>query len=126
VKLRISVEGKSYEVDVEVVEEHTAGPVLAVPARPLPAPAPPAQSAPPQQPASAPGSDRVCRSPIAGVITSILAAPGQSVSENDALMIVEAMKMETKIASPMAGVVKSVPVSNGDGVKVGQVLVEFE
>jgi biotin carboxyl carrier protein len=38
----------------------------------------------------------------------------------------EAMKMETNIASPIAGTIKTIRVSPGDAVKAGQVLVEFE
>jgi biotin carboxyl carrier protein len=41
-------------------------------------------------------------------------------------MVLEAMKMETSVTSPIAGKVKSVNVEKGDGVKVRQVLVEFE
>ena len=41
-------------------------------------------------------------------------------------MVLEAMKMETNITAPVAGKVKQVTVAQGDGVKVNQVLVEFE
>jgi methylmalonyl-CoA carboxyltransferase small subunit len=53
-------------------------------------------------------------------------APGDTVAVNQVLLVMEAMKMETNVASPLAGKVKTIRVSPGDAVKAGQVLVEFE
>jgi biotin carboxyl carrier protein len=69
--------------------------------------------------------DHICRSPIAGVITSVTAVPGQKVVKGDAVATIEAMKMETKIGAPISGVVKSVHVAPGDDVRSDQVLVEL-
>jgi oxaloacetate decarboxylase alpha subunit len=41
-------------------------------------------------------------------------------------MVLEAMKMETNITAPRAGIVRNVRVAQGDSVKVGEVVVEFE
>jgi methylmalonyl-CoA carboxyltransferase 1.3S subunit len=135
VKLTIGIDGKQYEVDVEVPEQEIAAP------RPYPAYLPPSAptatrlpSPTPQASAAAPKSDggsvadeaKVCRSPIAGVVISISAQEGQQLQPHDSLLILEAMKMETGVTAPVAGVVKSINVEPGDAVQKDQVLVEFE
>jgi biotin carboxyl carrier protein len=52
--------------------------------------------------------------------------PGQPVQANASIMLLEAMKMETNVTAHSAGTVKNVRVAQGDSVKVGQVVVEFE
>jgi biotin carboxyl carrier protein len=69
---------------------------------------------------------KVCRSPVAGVVVKVNVQPGQQLQRNDTMMLLEAMKMQTDITAPIAGKVKKVNVGEGDGVKVHQVLVEFE
>ncbi len=122
-KLRISLEGKTYDVDVEVVDET---PLLA-PAGPLPVreikPPPPPFS---RGPAAAKSDEKTCRSPIAGVVASVAVTVGQAVQKNGLLLVIEAMKMETRINSLGAGIVKTVLVGAGDPVKPGQVLIELE
>ena len=128
-KLRITVDQKTYEVDVEVAEDDRApsSPAHAyIPASPTAVP-----SAPPPPPrAVAPDShvveDKVCRSPVAGIVVRVNAQPGQQIQANDPVLVLEAMKMETNITSPVAGKVKAINATVGDGVQVGQVLVEFE
>ena len=128
-KLRITVDQKTYEVDVEVAEDDRAPASAAhayIPAAPTALPSGP----PPPRPASAPDSnvaeDKVCRSPVAGIVVRVNAQPGQQIQANDPVLVLEAMKMETNITSPVAGKVKSINAGVGDGVQVGQVLVEFE
>ena len=70
--------------------------------------------------------DKVCRSPVAGIVVRVNAQLGQQIQANDPLLVLEAMKMETNITSPVAGKVKAINANVGDGVQVGQVLVEFE
>ncbi len=70
--------------------------------------------------------DKVCRSPVAGVVVRVNAQVGQQIQANDPLLVLEAMKMETNITSPVAGKIKAINAGVGDGVQVGQVLVEFE
>lgn len=127
-KLRITVDQKTYEVDVEVAEDDRApaGQSHAyIPAAPTALP-----SAPPLPRAAAPerhvAEDKVCRSPVAGVVVRVNAQAGQQIQANDPILVLEAMKMETNITSPVAGKVKSINAGVGDGVQVGQVLVEFE
>ncbi|MHB1155822.1 MAG: biotin/lipoyl-containing protein [Phycisphaerales bacterium] len=127
-KLRITVEGKSYEVDVDVLEGNGTAPVAA--ARSAPAAARPAAvSAPaPAQAAPAPtsgGGEKVCLAPISGNVTQIKCAPGDHVKFNQPLLVMEAMKMESNIPSPVDGVVKAVRVTVGQSVKNGELLVEL-
>jgi biotin carboxyl carrier protein len=121
-RMRVTVEGKAYEVEVEMLDEPAApAPVIPLPQVRLATPV-----WTPPRPGALLSDDKTCRTPIAGVVTRILIEVGQSVKENDPLLVIEAMKMESNIASPAAGIVKSIEVSPGVGVKVGQTLVEFE
>lgn len=126
-KLKIAVDGKSYEVDVEVSEPE--------PTRPAPVPQigqvrMPAAAvvAPPAPSAGAPVADegKVCRSPISGTVVRVAAQGGQAMQVGDILLVLEAMKMETNITAPLAAKVARVNANVGDAVKTGQVLVEFE
>ena len=128
-KLKITVDGKVYEVDVEVSEPEAPHPGYVPPAVPttrLPAagPAPTAPAAPTSE--SVADESKVCRSPCAGVVVRVSAQVGQAIQPNDVLLVLEAMKMETAISSPVAGKVAKVRVGVGDAVQAGQVLVEFE
>lgn len=136
-KLRITVEGKTYDVDVEVLEQGAAGPVYgstsihgstleAQVASKTTAPAPPAATPPTAAAPNAPSSDRIVKAPIVGTILKLKVAPGDQVEVNQVLLVMEAMKMETNVATPLAGRVKTVRVSPGEAVKAGQVLVELE
>ena len=127
-KLKITVDGKVYEVEVDVSEPETPHPGYLPPVGQARVPAPAPGVAPPVRPTSAPVTDesKVCRSPIAGVVVRVSAQLGQAIQVNDALLVLEAMKMETVITSPIAGKVARVTVHTGDAVQAGQVLVEFE
>jgi biotin carboxyl carrier protein len=110
VKLRITLEGKTYEVDVEILPE--AEPELQMPESVL-------------QPAHPPDTrleDQVCRSPIAGVVLSVEVALQQAVRRDDPVVIIEAMKMQTAIGAPLDGTIAEVHVAPGDIVKPGQPL----
>jgi methylmalonyl-CoA carboxyltransferase small subunit len=128
VKYKLTIDGKTYEVDVEATEaeaqrrEHASLPGGA-PRTPIAAPGP-APAAPSGGPPVNEG--KVCRSPIAGVVVRASAQVGQSIQANDVLMVLEAMKMETTITSPVAGKIAKVNAAVGDPVQGGQVLVEFE
>ena len=133
-KLRVTVEGKTYEVEVEVVEDAPAGPMYGstsvhsttVVPHSAPSKANPSHAAEQGPLAAAAGGVHVVKAPIVGTILQLKVAPGDTVSVNQVLLIMEAMKMETNIASPIAGTVKTIRVSPGEAVKAGQVLVEFE
>ena len=122
-KLRITIDGKSYDVEVEDANEPAAleHSVLTVPA---------VQSAVLPTAAIGVASDfdeaKVVRSPLAGVITRLQVKSGQTVKSSDLLLLMEAMKMEIKIASHSPGVVKSIEVAAGDAVRPNQILVCLE
>jgi methylmalonyl-CoA carboxyltransferase small subunit len=129
-KLQIAIDGKTFEVEVEVLEDDT------LPRQPIygqyqPVPAT-VQSIPvasaPKAPAAVENASeaKLCRSPVTGVVIKVNVAPGQQIQANDLLMVLEAMKMETNVTAPGAGKVKNVRVEQGGSVKVGQVVVEFE
>jgi biotin carboxyl carrier protein len=66
------------------------------------------------------------KAPMPGLILEISVVVGQTVKENDNLIILGAMKMENSFLSPRDGVIKSISVSMGDAVEKGQLLIEFE
>lgn len=128
-KLKITVENKVYEVEVEAAEpepHHPAG-FQMFQASPVRMPA-----APPPRPAAAPSGgtpvneDKVCRSPISGIVVKMNAQAGQQIQTGDTLLVLEAMKMETNITAPVDGKIAAMRVNQGDGVQSGQILVEFE
>ena len=133
-KLQIGIDGKSYEVEVEIIEDDAAPKPHYIPPRPTAtvvtaaAPVGAPKASPPggatdQGPVN---ESKVCRSPIAGMVTRVNVQPGQQIQTNDLLLVLEAMKMETNVVSPVAGKVKRVTVGPSDGVQLHQVLVEFE
>jgi methylmalonyl-CoA carboxyltransferase small subunit len=129
-KLQIGVDGKQYEVDVEVLEDDAAPRLSYVPPRAAggAAPAATVAAAPAAGGAGAPVADesKVVRSPIAGVVIRTEAKEGQTVNAGDLLLVLEAMKMETAVNSPVAGKIKKILVKAADPVKLQQVLVEWE
>lgn len=66
------------------------------------------------------------KAPMPGLILEISVSEGQEVKEDDALLILEAMKMENVITSPREGIIKSVKVKQGETVDKNSLLIEFE
>jgi len=66
------------------------------------------------------------KAPMPGLILEINVEVGQTVKENDPLLILEAMKMENSFLSPRDGVIKFIAVKTGNAVEKGQLLIEFE
>ena len=114
----ITVNGSVYDVVVE--EGATSGaPVAAAPAAPKAAPkAAPAKAT---APAGGAGSIKV-EAGAAGKVFKIEANVGQAVKRGDAVVIVEAMKMEIPVVAPEDGTVASIDVAVGDAVEAGAVL----
>jgi len=127
VKLKITVDQKSYEVEVEVAEPE---PVQLPPAGYLMNPAavrvPAAAAARPGADTGPVNEDKVCRSPINGIVVKVAAQEGQNIQPGDTLLVLEAMKMETNITAPVGGKISKINVAGGDTVAAGQVVVEFE
>ncbi|MEQ0530780.1 biotin/lipoyl-containing protein, partial [Klebsiella sp. JB_Kp011] len=108
----VEVEGKAFVVKVSDggdVSQLSAAPVAAAPAA-APAPA---------------GAGTPVTAPLAGTIWKVLAAEGQTVSEGEVLLILEAMKMETEIRAAQAGTVRGIAVKAGDAVAVGDTLLQL-
>lgn len=131
-KLKITVHGVAYEVDVEVLDaegdflQQSPLPMHAA-AAPMAAPAPAAPMAAPARPAAAPtGDGSNVLSPIAGTVLEVKCKPGDEVKNGQELLVIEAMKMETAISAHRDGKVKAVPVAAGDAVRENELLVEFE
>lgn len=125
-KLRVTVDGKAYDVLVEILDE--GGAPAARPASVSPAHVTSAQvSAPPvtAAPAAGPAAAGDVPSPLAGKVVSIDVKPGQQVEANAQLLTLEAMKMNTYVFAPGAGTVKEILVQAGDAVEEGQVLVKM-
>ncbi|WP_444890808.1 sodium-extruding oxaloacetate decarboxylase subunit alpha [Microbulbifer sp. DLAB2-AA] len=110
----VTVEGQSYTVTVADGGDLTnIAPVgAAAPA------ASPASSVP------ATGGEPV-NAPLAGNIFKVMVMPGDKVSEGQAIIVLEAMKMETVVSAPRSGSVASVAVKEGDSVAVGDALLSI-
>jgi methylmalonyl-CoA carboxyltransferase small subunit len=125
-KLKITIDSKQYEVDVEVAEAEASGRARLQAVESAAARTPiAAVSAPPMEAGSV-KEDKVCRSPVSGIVASVIAQPGQSLQVGDVLLVLEAMKMETQVTAPVAGKVAAINVKAADSVQSGQILVEFE
>ena len=124
----VTVNGERYEVEVERVggassslsrrpPERVSRPVqAAAPAAPQPAAPAPASS----------GAGNSIVSPMPGTVLDVKVKEGDSVSVNQVVVILEAMKMETEIVSEFAGTVSAVRVKKGDAVDTDTVLVELK
>jgi glutaconyl-CoA/methylmalonyl-CoA decarboxylase subunit gamma len=134
-KLLITVNGKRYEVDVEVVQDdellesqsafrppsRTVDSYVTPPTAPVAVP-----TAGTPKPKSTGADKKSLTSPINGVVLEIPVKDGDTVKQNDVLFVLEAMKMKTNISSPQNGKIKAVKVKVGDKIEAGQVLLSFE
>ncbi len=112
----ITVNGSVYDVVVE--EGATSGaPTAAAPAAPRAVP----KAAPAPAAAPAAGSVKI-EAGAAGKVFKIEANVGQAVKKGDAVVIVEAMKMEIPVVAPQDGTVASINVAVGDAVEAGALL----
>lgn len=132
--LKITLQGKTYDVGVEVVDG--AAPVAAAPApayvapvAAAPAPAPVAAPAPAPvaaAPAPAPvAGGHSVTSPMPGLVMKVCVTVGQQVTAEQEVLVLEAMKMESPVYAPCAGTVASILVKGGDAVSEGQVLIQL-
>ena len=114
-KFNISVNGKSYEVDVEEVGGVST---------PAPAPVQTAAPAPKAAPKAAPvaGAKQVT-APMPGTIVSVKVNVGDKVEAGTLVAVLEAMKMENEIFAGVDGTGAGISVSAGDSVNSGDVIV---
>ena len=142
-KYKITLNGRTYEVEVEagkamLTDEYEA---FAPPVRPGPAPndddvtaaiLPNAPAAPAGAPAPGPtpaakaaviAAGEHVEAPMPGTVLRLDIKEGQSVRRGDTLVVLEAMKMETEIPAPRDGVIAQVAVQKGSTVDTGTLLV---
>lgn len=130
-KYKVTLNGTTYEVEVErgeamLIDEYQAAAPVAAPAAPVAAapaaaPAPTAASAPAAPAVTAQG-DAVA-APMPGVIVAVKVNNGQAVKKGEVLCILEAMKMENEIVAPRDGTVAQVVAAKGANVDTGAPLV---
>lgn len=131
-KYKVTLNGKTYEVEVEagkamLVDEYEAyAPAPA--AAPVAAAAAAAPAAAPAAPAAAPAAvtlaaGETVSSPMPGTILKVNCTQGAAVKAGDVLVILEAMKMENEIMAPHDGTVAQVVTSKGATVDTGDPLV---
>jgi len=131
-KLQIGIDGNTYELEVEVIEDDEVPshphygmsyPLVPSTVQSIAAPAAAAQSRSSEDTGD---EAELCRCPVTGVVVKVNVVPDQTIAENEVIMVIEAMKMETNVTAPRAGKVKTVRLAAGDAVKVNQVVVELE
>lgn len=132
-KLRITVDGKAYDVLVETLDAPAAPAAAAVPSlpklgsasAPAAAPAPVAAAAAPAAAAADSGEGAAVESQVSGVVVSIDVKVGDTVAADQQLFTVEAMKMNTYVTAPKAGKVGSISVAQGKPVQSGDVMARI-
>ncbi len=131
-KLRITLDDKTYEVEVEVAEADHANlpPAYPVGSARLAGSATAASGSLPgtstgKAPEAVADESKACRSPVSGVVVKVVANAGDSIKAGDSILVLEAMKMETNITAPVSGVISAIKVVAGSRVQTGDVLVEF-
>lgn len=106
----VEIDGTLYRVTVEEISQSEKSQVAPAPAA-VPAPAAPAST-----------SGLQVNSPMAGNIFKVVARPGQQVKKGEAVIILEAMKMENEIIAPEDGTISAILVNEGQAVESDDVL----
>ncbi|MBO4854523.1 MAG: biotin/lipoyl-binding protein [Oscillospiraceae bacterium] len=109
-KYQVTVNGTTYQVEIEELTGSAAAAPAAVSAAP----------------AAAPNGAEAITSPMPGNILAVNVAAGDAVKKGQVLMILEAMKMENEIMCPRDGKIVSVAVAKGTTVESGTVLCSIE
>lgn len=125
-KFNVTVNGKSYAVEVEEIGAPVySAPVVseapAAPAAPVAAPAAPAAAPAPKAAPAAAGAGEPVKTQMPGLVKKLCFANGASVKKNDTIVILEAMKMDTPIVATKDGVI-TYSVTEGSNIDTGTVL----
>ena len=127
-KYKVTLNGRTYEVEVEhgkamLIDEYAANAPAAAPAA-APVAAAPVAAAPAAAAAPAvTGAGEAVTAPMPGNILKVNVNVGDAVKEGQVLVVLEAMKMENEIMAPKDGTVTQVVVSKGSTVDTGAPLV---
>jgi len=121
-KYKVNVNGTNYEIAIELIDADAK--VEEIKSAPATAPAAPAAQA--AAPAATAGAGETVNSPMPGNILAINVNVGDTVSEGQVLMILEAMKMENEIMAPVSGKITSISVTKGATVESGALLCTIE
>ena len=114
---KVKVNGKSYRVELESIEQVASQAVTETKKeeKPTSAPTPVAS-----------GEGRPVESPIQGTVVNVKVSAGATVKKGDVLVVVEAMKLENDVVSPYDGVVGDILVKKGDNITAKQTIVTIK
>ncbi len=65
------------------------------------------------------------KAPMPGMVVQVMVANGQTIKKGDAIVVLEAMKMENILKSPTDGIIKKIHVIKGDKVEKNQVMLDL-
>ena len=129
-KYKISLNGRNYEIEVELAEAMSMDAFRsAMPAAPVAVATEAAPAVAAAAPAAAPAlhvAGEAVASPMPGTILKVNVTQGQSVKEGDLLVILEAMKMENEIFAPKSGTIAQVAAVKGANVNTDDLLVVIQ
>ncbi len=125
-KFRITVNGNTYEVDVEELNANTvSSQAPGLTSGPISHSAPaPAQAASVQASSGSVGST-LLEAPMQGKIVAVKVEAGGKVQEGDVVAVLEAMKMENEIVAPKSGTLATVDVAAGQSVEAGDLIASL-
>lgn len=107
---KVKVNGKTYEVVLEAVNETASAPVTPTVEVPKAAPTITGEG---------------IKAPIAGKLIKFNVKVGDTIKKGDIVAVIEAMKLENEVPTPFAGTVKNICVKTGDHVENGTLIIEL-